>query len=195
MISVRGKLMLQYTKQVIGGSALLLLALSTSAAFAGNGGGTIFYAPPGALESTPVPVLGGFGLIILAGLLSVVSLRFIRQRKQSGHWLVAATLTGALAAGGGGIKLVSDAYAGINLYPMNNPSGGSIPVEYCGPGQLTNFTGLPQQITEMQNRDCIFTFAPIGGSGNGGSIDQGDCFAGKTLQDTGYCDFDMDEYE
>ena len=62
------------------------------------------------LYSASIPALGGMGLIVLSALLGVVSLRFLKQHKASStSFLLTATLVGALAAAGSGVKLISDA--------------------------------------------------------------------------------------
>lgn len=116
---------------------------------ASNGG-----AGPGAVTPTAIPTLGGTGLVLLSALLLFIFWRLYRKGSIQGARFLAVTLiSGALASGVGGIKLVSDAVAQTlwAITPMENAEGGSL--ELTGTfGDLkcvANATGVTQEVRAM----------------------------------------------
>jgi len=91
--------------------------LACAGATQGGGGapiGDITHSPT--LDAIGVPALGGFGLLALAALLGLFGYRVIKSKHGAGtQWLLAACVVSALAAGSGGIKLISDAYAIVTV--------------------------------------------------------------------------------
>lgn len=92
---------------------LLPVCLVPGTALAGAfGGGTITFGRAESVQA--VPTLGGAMLVLLAILFAFVALRVLHSREQGGGVasLVGAILVGgALVAGGGGAKLLGDAWA------------------------------------------------------------------------------------
>ncbi len=130
--------------------------------------GSIKYGPT-ALGATSVPTIGGLGLLLLAVLMAVVALRLLKERKGEGSaWLIAATLASAFAAGGSGIKLVSDAQA-VSCCSASVDSGGTVSLPFKGNWDVTNYSTVKQYILKMEAEPgCYFASS----SGNGG---QGIC--------------------
>ncbi len=151
--------------------------LGLAALVAGNAAsagvpGSITYGP---LSATAVPTLGGFALILLAVLMLLVVARLLRDRQLNGtQFMLAALVTGAIASGASGIKLVSEAYADWvpNAIALDNPAGGTLAL---GPDLncVTNSTGVAQQILDIQLAGLIANNggAPVnGGMMNGGAV-------------------------
>ncbi|MEQ9462159.1 MAG: midcut-by-XrtH protein [Haliea sp.] len=150
-----------------------LAALVTgSGAWAGTpSGGSITYGP---LSAAAVPTMGGFALILLAVLMLLAVARLLRDRQLNGsQFMLAALVTGAIASGASGIRLVSEAYADRlpNPVSLDNPAGGT---RLLGPDLncVTNSTGIAQQILDIQLGGLIANNGggPInGGMENGGA--------------------------
>jgi len=123
--------------------------------------GTLDYGPasnggagPGAVTPTAIPTLGGTGLVLLSALLLFIFWRLHRKGSiQGARFLTVALISGALASGLGGIKLVSDAVAqspGVVRH-MTNAEGGSLEFndELGYLGCVVNTTGAAQQVRAM----------------------------------------------
>lgn len=164
-------------------SVLLPLAWISQSMAGNNGGvGAITHAP----FSTAVPGLSGLALIVLALLLAVVAVRFLRGKSAGANpLLVGATLVTALAVGGSGIKLVSDANAVIvDSINMELSSGGTVIVPFPGYWQINNVTGIQQKLTSIEVDPGCFISEVNGG--NAGS-DLGNCEVGLNMGDDDYC--------
>lgn len=151
-----------YRSRVIIGLAALTAG---NAAWAGTPSGSITHGP---LSATAVPTMSGFALILLAALMLVVVARVIKSRQLSGaQFMLAALITGAIASGASGIKLVSEAYArpAFNSVSLSDPAGGTLPLD---PGEncVSNNTGIAQQILDIQVSGLI---ANNGGEANVGA--------------------------
>jgi hypothetical protein len=130
-------------------------------------GGTITYGP---LSATAVPTMSGFALILLAALMLVVVARVLKSRQLNGtQFMLAALVTGAIASGASGIKLVSGAYAVVMANPvsLSNPAGGTANLG-LGLNCVNNLTGVAQQIVNIQKED-IMIIANNGGMANVGA--------------------------
>ncbi len=132
--------------------------------------GTITHGP---LSATAVPTMGGYALILLAVLMLLVVARLLRDRQLKGsQFMLAALVTGAIASGASGIKLVSEAYAVPlpNPISLDNPAGGTLSL---GPDLncVTNSTGIAQQILDIQLGGLIANNG--GGPVNGGMMNGG----------------------
>lgn len=121
-------------------------------------GGTLVYAPLGAPEAaTAVPTLSGMAFVVLALTLGFVALRALRSRR--GHlpaWALAAGL-GALLSGGTGVDLMRDAQALDALFKfveLDNPNGGSAPVDETTCNVFENATTRAQEIIELTLPSC-----------------------------------------
>lgn len=123
---------------------------ASSGAWAGAPiGGAITHGP---LSATAVPTMGGFALILLAALMLVVVARMIKSRQLNGaQFMLAALVTGAIASGASGIKLVSEAHALRLPNPvlLNDPAGGTLTL-FQDLNCVTNQTGVAQQILDIQ---------------------------------------------
>lgn len=130
--------------------------------------GSVTYSP----DIARVPMLGGAGLVILSALLGLVSLRFLKYRGRNGSTVVVlATLTGALAAVGGGIKLISEAQAASEVLLTNN-AGGTVILPVQGFNHVINSSSVRQQIDRISaDAPCFVTDNILNGGGvaNGGS--------------------------
>jgi len=159
-------------------------AFFSQQALAGSSTGVIIYAP----GSVPVPVLGGAGLIALSVLLTLVAFRFMKARKQGGGmFLVLAVLTGALASGGSGIKLISDAYAVVADIQMTSASGGQVSIPSPGYHRVINNTGGTQRITAINMANGCYIQPVITNGGGPASV----CSTSTTLQDQAFCEIDV----
>lgn len=114
--------------------------------FAQQPPGTITYGP----LTTAIPTLSGYGLIILAGLM-IITLWVMKKngKFESGRFLGVALILGAFASMSSGIKLVTDAYAVLPIVQLDNPAGGTKPLE-SGLNCVQNTTQVPQQIIDIQ---------------------------------------------
>jgi IPTL-CTERM motif len=171
--------------------ALTSICCSTSV-FAGSPGGVIVYGP----GSTSVPTLGGSALIVLAILLAVIAFRVMRTQRHKGvNLVVALTAITALASGVGGINLMSDAWAITgNFVNMGAEGGGSVQLA-PGYNQVTNTTGIPQKVLDIQFSPGCGTSAPNGGIAalaNGGT-GVGECNdnPSTTVPPSAYCTLDI----
>jgi hypothetical protein len=126
-------------------SALTLLSLFATQVLAA-GVGSITHSP----VISGVPMLGGAGLVVLSVLLGLVSLRFFKDRSRQGStFVIAATLTGAIAAAGGGITLINEAQAVGASVLMSKSAGGTVEIPFNGFNSVLNDTSLPQQIKDI----------------------------------------------
>ena len=151
-------------------SALIFLSVTATQVFA-SGVGSITHSP----DISGVPMLGGAGLVVLSALLGLVSLRFLKDRSRHGSTLViAATLTGAIVAAGGGITLISEAQAMKGVL-MSDAEGGTVVIPFDGYNTVINDTNVPQQIKRIAADEGCFIGdgelilnGGIPGKGNGG---------------------------
>lgn len=151
-------------------------------------GGTLIYGP----GSTSVPALGGSALMVLAILLAVIAFRVMRTQQHKGlNLVVALTALTALASGVGGINMMSDAWAPPgNFVNMGTAGGGSVKL-VNGPNQVTNTTGVPQKVLEIQlDPGCSSgefnggVAVPLNG---GGSVGECDDNPSTTVPPASYC--------
>lgn len=188
-------------KKRLGIPVIALTTLGLSAPALAGSFGSILYGPGARavaadIGAQGIPLLGGFGLMVLSALLALVSVKVMKDKHRGGGtWLLVASLTAALSTAGGGIKLISDAQAGVPSLPieLTNDSGGE--VEIPGPGfwQVLNSSSVPQRIlnVEIVPSDC-YLFVPgiLSNGGNGGSV--GMCSVGSTeLEPTQACDIEV----
>lgn len=176
-------------------AALAASFLVSAQSLAGTQTGVITYGP----LSSAVPALGGAGLIVLSALLGLVSLRFLKDRN-SGKFLTLAILTGAIAAGGSGVKLISDAHAApIGLVALSNASGGSVAIEAEGYSNVRNTTGAAQKILSISvEPGCVLASdlningGNVVNGGNGGAF-RGTCSdsPGTVLQPADFCEVNV----
>jgi len=163
------------------GSLLALGALSANVM--AQSVGSITHIP----YSESIPALGGMGLLVLSALLGVVSLRFLKQRNASNTtFLLTATLLGAVAAAGSGVKLISDANA-ISGVSLSEGSGGVVSIPEQGYNTVHNDTGRGQQISEIELIDECTLLEPEEMVLNGGTKDKdnGGSFVGSCSDDPG----------
>ncbi len=151
-------------KTLAGSAALLLLAPQ---AFAGSSVGSITH-----IGLSEVPALGGFGLLLLSGLLGVVSLRFL-QAREKGRFLAIAALAGTLASAGG-FNLVNTADAIIVDIELQGDKGSAIvDIPFDGFHTVINRSGGLRQITNISlDPGCVLADLENGG-GNGGMMANG----------------------
>ena len=131
----------------------------SSKVFAGASVGSIVY---GTGDSTAVPTLGGSALIVLAVLLAVVAFRILRTQQHKGvNLVVALTAITAIAAGAGGIRLVSDAQAvTVGVVNMTSEAGGSVQLSE-GLNEVTNTTNVPLKILDISLVGGCFILVPV----------------------------------
>ncbi|MCB1865556.1 MAG: midcut-by-XrtH protein [Chromatiales bacterium] len=131
----------------LGAIALSAALTSLEVAAGGNGGAGMIYHEPFARQ---VPTASGIALVALALLLATLAFRLVRRPSGEGsRFLTLAIAATAIAAGGSGVKLISDAVAAPPP-DMINAAGGQVTVpadEMCY--TVNNLTGAPQQITQM----------------------------------------------
>ncbi|MGV6826630.1 MAG: midcut-by-XrtH protein [bacterium] len=159
------------------GIASALLLGANSLVMAGSGGNIVYRPLP-----NDVPILGGAGLMILAGLLGLMGYRIFKNREQSGTaWLVGAVAVAAAVSAGSGVKLISDAYAGPN-YVMKNNAGGTIYLT-SAPGcyQIGNSTDVVQRVEQINPANGYDLTSCANGGGNGGG--NGGSFQGTCSDD------------
>lgn len=156
--------------------ALTLITLSATQALAGSVG-SVTHTP----NIAGVPMLGGAGLVMLSALLGLISFRFLKDRGRKGGTLViAATLTGAIAAAGGGFTLINEAQAQKGVLLSNN-AGGTVELPFEGFNLIVNDTSVPQQIEDISTVSGCFVQKEklqlnggfVNGGGNGGLSENG----------------------
>jgi hypothetical protein len=147
-------------------SVLSLTGLSSVVLAGGPPVGSITYS---GLNS--VPMLGGAGLVVLSALLALVSVKFLKNRENGGQFLVLALIVGAMASGGSGIKLISDAYAGpASEIVLGNSSGGTVNIPNQGLHAVRNNSGVTQKINQINTiPGCFVASGPIRAAANGGA--------------------------
>lgn len=119
--------------------------------------GILEYGPPGsgpiAASPVSVPTMGGAGLALLSVALVFIFWRMHRRGALGGaRLMVVALLSGALATGLGGVKLVSDAVAQSGVFrDMTNPAGGSLGFGRESPsfGCVRNATDVDLEVLAM----------------------------------------------
>ncbi|MGH8090632.1 MAG: midcut-by-XrtH protein [Rudaea sp.] len=154
----------------------------TSPAWAGFSG-TLAYAPA-ATTTTSTPTLGAWMLLLLALLLAVVAYRVLRSRI-SGRQMGLFALAGSLIAGGAASgDLIRAAQAVIPAVYMSSATGGTANLG-VGIQQVTNTSGVPQQITALTVTTNGDTFVNPGGS----YVPQ--CVVGIVVAPNGSCYVDL----
>lgn len=152
-------------RRVVNRFALVPFAIfgMMSAAWAGGPTGTLVYAPfAGAATTTSTPMLGTWMLLLLAALLAVVAYRVLRTRV-SGRHLGLFALAGSLIAGGAASgNLIRVAQAAIPQVSLSSATGGTAAI-IVGIQQVTNTSGVPQQITSLTAVNG-YTYISPGGS-------------------------------
>jgi hypothetical protein len=170
-------------------SAAALFSASAGALAGSPGVGSLTHSP----FDTHVPMLGGAGLVVLAALLGIIALRFMKGREQPGsQFLILALAVGALASGGSGLKLISDANA-ISGVPLSDVNGGTLTIPNTGFSEVSNNTGFPQKIDNISlNSGCYLGDFENGGGngGNGGGSFLGECNddPGTVLENSDFCE-------
>ncbi|MFT4521047.1 MAG: hypothetical protein ACI9JM_003458 [Halioglobus sp.] len=159
-------------------AAAALLSTSTVALAGGAGVGSVTHVP----FETHVPMLGGAGLVVLAALLGIIALRFMKNRETSGsQFLVLALAVGTIASGASGLKLINDANA-ISGVQFSDPNGSNVSILSAGFSSVYNDTGFPQKITDISVIPGC-TLEDPGNGGNGGN--GGGSFLGTCNDDPG----------
>lgn len=136
----------------------------TSSAWAGFSG-TLTYAPAAAAATTTsTPTLGTWTLLLMAALLAVIAYRVLKTRV-SGRQFGLFALAGSLIAGGAASgDLIRLAHAqSVQVYQMSSATGGSVNIG-TGIQQLTNTSGVPQQVTNLTVAFNGYTYTNPGGS-------------------------------
>lgn len=172
--------------------SIFTLGILVSEAASSQTGGTVTYGP----SSTPVPALSGSLLIVLAVVMAVVAVRLLKSRPDGrlNSWVVAlgaAVLVSTL----GGVKLISDSYAGPSIEELTNASGGQVTVGE-GTTRIVNTSLVPLQILSLSpTPDCAFNDNVNGGGGGesangGGGTFKGTCSDSPStaLESADYCD-------
>ncbi|MCB1865579.1 MAG: midcut-by-XrtH protein [Chromatiales bacterium] len=141
----------------------------------GNGGAALIIYEP---TSFAVPASGGYVLVALAMLLAVVAFRLLKRPtgERSGFFVMALGVT-ALATGSGGVKLISDARASLNLLLEFNSGGAYLvpPSDVPVCWTVENAAQVPHAITSIQAQSgymigsCVNGGAPVGPAINGGA--------------------------
>jgi hypothetical protein len=133
----------------------------TSPAWAGFPA-VLTYAPA-ATTTTSTPTLGGWMLLLLALLLAVVAYRVLRSRV-NGRQMGLFALAGSLVAGGAASgDLIEAAQAVIPAVYMSSATGGTANLG-LGIQQVTNTSGVPQQVTALTITTNGDAFINPGGS-------------------------------
>lgn len=119
------------------------LSLNSTLASA-SAAGTIIYGP-----AQPVPTFSGFMLIATALVLAFFSFRML---KKSGPNLLAVVATGALAiaAGTGGLQIISAADANGGNINFNNSSGGMETINTVSLNTYENTTNIALTVLDIQ---------------------------------------------
>ena len=133
----------------------------TSPAWAGFPG-TLTYAPAAATTSTPT--LGAWTLLLLAILLAVIAYRVLRSRvngRQLGHLALIGSLVAGGAASGDLIRLAHA--VAIPVVSMSSATGGTAALG-LGIQQVTNTSGVPQQVTNLTVNTNGDSFVNPGGT-------------------------------
>lgn len=135
--------------------------------------GNITFSPA---DAAAVPALGGVALILVALLLIVIALRYLRH---GGGGVAPAIAVGmsllALTSAGGGLVLISDAQATIPVETISNPEGQTFPVRF-GEYDYENASGLPMEVVDLDVSGCFGV--------------SGSCELGTVLEDGGSCNLD-----
>ncbi|MHB8679228.1 MAG: midcut-by-XrtH protein [Rudaea sp.] len=155
----------------------------TSSAWAGFPG-TLTYAP--AATPTSTPMLSAWTLLLLAILLAVVAYRVLRSRvsgRQLGHWALIGSLVAGGAASGDLIRL-AHATTSPPVVSMSSATGGTANLG-LGIQQVTNTSGVPQQITALTVTVNGDTFINPGGSFTP------QCLVGTVVAPGGSCYIDL----
>lgn len=137
-----------------------IAAGASSMATAGTVSGILSYAPLAASGSaaTPIPTMGGIGLVMLSVFLLLVFWRMHRSGTLQGgaRFLVLALASGTLISGVAGAKLISKAVAAVELtgmfLDMDDEQGGTL--MFGGQTDracVRNVTNVPLRITAMTN--------------------------------------------
>ncbi len=110
---------------------------------------TVVFAPA---SIGGIPTLSGGMLLILSLLLAAVAFRIVKQHQSGTSMLLGIIGVTALMSGAGGVKLLSDAQAGIIPTPL---VGGSVTVDPASffNNFFINSTGVAQTINSVSSGD------------------------------------------
>lgn len=113
--------------------------------------GTIVYGP---LNATPVPLLSGPMLIVLALLLATIGYRVSRQTSNDSSRMMILSLIsiGALVSGMSGVKLINEANAS-GSFNLTIVGGGEFPIQGYSFNTYINDTGITQEIKSVTTPD------------------------------------------
>ena len=157
----------------------------TSSAWAGFSG-TLSYAPSAAAAATAsTPILGTWTLLLLAALLAVIAYRVLKTRvgaRQFGLFAVAGSLIAGGAASGDLIRLAHA--TSVPVLDMSSATGGTVDL-IVGIQQLTNTSGVPQQVTNLVVTVNGDTYVNPGGSYTP------QCIVGLVVASGGSCYVDL----
>lgn len=117
---------------------------------------TLDYAPLSVTATAPVPSLGTWGLALMVLFLAVVAYRALRGRVD-GRLLTPVLLAGALGAGGlAGHDLVAVANAmTLQTGAMTQAAGGTFNFGDSGMWEITNSSGVPQQVKVLTASESV----------------------------------------
>ena len=155
----------------------------TSSAWAGSSG-TLSYAPSAAATAA-TPILGTWTLLLLAMLLAVIAYRVLKTRvggRQLGLFALAGSLIAGGAASGDLIRLAQA--TPVPVLDMSSATGGTVNLG-VGIQQLTNTSGVPQQVTNLVVTTNGDTFVSPGGSYTP------QCIVGLVVAPSGSCYVDL----
>ncbi|MBA4741705.1 MAG: midcut-by-XrtH protein [Azoarcus sp.] len=170
--------------------ALILPGLSLAIASGSAWSQSVTYGP----FATAIPSLGGVALVLLSAMMFFALWQMKKRGLIDGsRFMALALVSGALASGVSGVKLVADvsAQGGAASVSLDNPAGDTEPL-FFGPNCVRNVTSVVQEIRDIdygvllsnaggdENLDCYEV--PIQG---GGLAD--DCAVGTRLQPTLAC--------
>tara|TARA_R110002049_G_scaffold42272_3_gene126202 strand:+ start:202 stop:987 length:786 start_codon:yes stop_codon:yes gene_type:complete len=171
--------------------ALLLPGFSLAMASGSVWSQSVTYGP----LATAIPSLGGMALVLLSAMMFFALWQMKKRGLIDGsRFMALALVSGALASGVSGVKLVADvnAQGGAASVSLDNPAGDTEPLN-PGPNCVRNVTSVVQEIRDI---DYGLLFSNAGGDGNldcyesqqtqGGDLAD-DCAIGTRLQPTLAC--------
>jgi len=164
---------------------VLSLPLLSGPALAGAGtGGSITFQP----DAAPIPVLGGAMLLLMGLMLAFIAFVTLRRHRGGATWFLGALATGALLSGMGGVKLISDASAGIpGAFLITNPGGQSFPLVDDQFHIFHNDSGTTQRVLNISLPSPL-----CGGGGDPAFPDPPEsCTEGQRLGSGDSCEVDL----
>jgi len=169
-----------HLKTRVSGVKLGVVAIAASAlafpTFAGTPG-TITFSPSAV---APVPTLGSALLVLLAALLGVIALKSYRRAGGITPMIIGLLAVAALASTGGGISLVRQAQATVQIVAVEitQPQGQTFTLS-TGPNRFLNDAGTALETSGIE-------LADICSVGTNESADP-DCAVGQTIADGASC--------